>query len=141
MLVRQTFAHMFKSGTNWEVDIDRGKNRLYLELDGFLDSDSAGAAANATIEGAEELDEGFDMINDLSNFQPSDTAAMDHIERGKRGIAKHGVAAVVRVTSESTTGQMQFDRAGEDEESYQLAMADSQSNAEKLLDKRREEHA
>lgn len=129
----------FKSGASWEVDIDREKNRLYLELDGFLEADAAGAAADATIEGAEMLDDGFDMVNDLSNFQPSDQEAMDHIERGKQGIAKNGVAAVVRVMSESTTGQMQFDRAGEDEESYQLAMADSTEKAEKLLDKRRQE--
>lgn len=126
----------FRSGENWEVDADHEKNRLYLELDGFLDSDAAGDAADATIAGAEALDEGFDMVTDLSNFQPSDEEAMKHIERGKKGIAKHGVAAVVRVMSESTTGQMQFDRAGEDKESYQLAMADSQEKAEKLLDKR-----
>jgi hypothetical protein len=129
----------YKSGESWEVDIDQGTNRLYLELDGYLESDAAAAAADATIEGAKKLDPGFDMINDLSNFQPSDEEAMDHIERGKKGIAKHDVAAVVRVMSESTTGQMQFDRAGEDEESYQLAMADSQEKAEKLLDKRREQ--
>jgi len=126
----------FKSGENWEVDIDREKNRLYLELEGYMEAADAGAAADATIEGAKTLDDGFDMVNDLSTFQPSDKEAMDHIERGKQGIAKNGVAAVVRVTAESTTGQMQFDRAGEDEESYQLAVADSPEKAEKLLDKR-----
>jgi hypothetical protein len=66
---------------------------------------------------------------------------MKHIERGKKGIAENGVSAVVRVMAESTTGQMQFDRAGEDEENYQLAMADSQEKAEKLLDKRRKQEA
>jgi hypothetical protein len=40
---------------------------------------------------------------------------------------------------ESTTGQMQFDRAGEDAEEYQLAKTDSIRKAEKLLDKRRQE--
>lgn len=41
--------------------------------------------------------------------------------------------------AESTTGQMQFDRAGEDEESYRLAMADSVQKAEKHLVKRRQQ--
>jgi hypothetical protein len=36
---------------------------------------------------------------------------------------------------------MQFDRAGEDAESYQLAMADSVEKAEKLLDDRRKQEA
>jgi hypothetical protein len=130
---------MQESGENWDVDADRGENRIYLTLDGYLDGESAQAAADATIAGAEALDSGFEMITDLSNFQPADTDAMEHIERGKRGIAEHGVAAVVRVTAESTTGQMQFDRAGEDEESYQVAMADSVATAEKLLDKRTQE--
>jgi hypothetical protein len=130
-----------RNGTNWAVSIDESKNRLYLELAGHIDEAQAEAAADATIEGAERLDDGFDLINDLSDFQPGDPEAMKHIERGKKGIAKNGVSAVVRVMAESTTGQMQFDRAGEDEESYQLAMADSREKAEKLLDKRREQEA
>jgi hypothetical protein len=130
-----------RNGTNWAVSIDESKNRLYLELAGHIDEAQAEAAADATIEGAERLDDGFDLINDLSDFQPGDPEAMKHIERGKKGIAQNGVSAVVRVMAESTTGQMQFDRAGEDEESYQLAMADSREKAEKLLDKRREQEA
>jgi len=129
----------WKSGESWKVGIDEAKNRLYLELDGHLSVSAAGDAADATIEAAERLDDGFDMINDISTFQPGDPEAMEHIERGKEGIAKNGVAAVVRVMAESTTGQMQFDRAGEDKESYQLAMADSREQAEKLLDRRRQQ--
>jgi hypothetical protein len=130
---------VWKSGDNWSVDIDESKQRAYLKLDGHLEPEEAAAAADATIEAAETLDDGWDLINDLSTFNPSDPEAMKHIERGKQGIAKNGVAAVVRVMAESTTGQMQFDRAGEDKESYQLAMADSVEKAEKLLDKRRQE--
>ena len=130
-----------RDGRNWSVTIDEGKNRLWLALTGHIDESEAEAAADATIEGARRLDDGFDMINDLSEFQPGDPAAMEHIERGKKGIARNGVAAVVRVMAESTTGQMQFDRAGEDAESYQLAMADSVEKAEKLLDDRRKQEA
>jgi hypothetical protein len=48
------------------------------------------------------------------------------------------MAAAVRVVSESTTGQMQFDRAGDSVEDYQLAKADTVEDAERLLEKRRE---
>jgi hypothetical protein len=126
---------------NWNVDIDESKNRLYLSLEGHLTVDEVEAAADAVIEAAERLDEGFDEVSDLRGFEPADPAAMDHIKRGKRGIAENGIAAVCRVVSDSTTGQMQFDRAGEDEEEYQLAKTDSVEKAEKLLDKRRKQEA
>ncbi|WP_136718070.1 hypothetical protein [Halorientalis salina] len=124
----------------WNVDTDEEKNRLYLSLDGHFEVEEVAEAADAVIEAAERLDPGFDEINDMSGFEPADQEAMDHIERGKRGITENGVAAVCRVVSESTTGQMQFDRAGEGEEDYQLAKTDSIEKAEKLLDARREDN-
>ena len=75
----------------------------------------------------------------MRTFQPTDEAALEEVERGKRGLAENGMAAAVRVTSESATGQMQWDRAGEDAEGYQVAKAGSIDHAEKLLDKRRQE--
>jgi len=126
---------------NWTVDIDESKNRLYLSLEGHLTVDEVEAAADAVIEATEKLDEGFDEVSDLRGFEPADPAAMDHIKRGKRGIVENGVTAVCRVVSDSTTGQMQFDRAGEEEEEYQLAKTDSIEKAEKLLDERRTQKA
>jgi hypothetical protein len=123
----------------WNVETDEEKNRLYLSLDGHFEVEEVAEAADEVIAAAERLDPGFDEINDMSGFEPADQEAMDHIERGKRGITENGVAAVCRVVSESTTGQMQFDRAGEGEEAYQLAKTDSVEKAEKLLDARRED--
>jgi hypothetical protein len=124
---------------HWNVDTDEEKNRLYLTLDGHLDLDEVEAAADAVIEAAEQLDPGFDEVNDMSGFEPADPEAVDHIQRGKRGIVENGVSAVCRVVSESTTGQMQFDRAGEGKEEYQLAKTDSVEKAEQLLDQRRQQ--
>ncbi|WP_436901925.1 hypothetical protein [Halovenus halobia] len=124
---------------NWEVDTDDQKNRLYLTLEGRLSIDEVEKAADAVIEASGTLDPGFDQVNDMSTFEPADPEALDHVERGKRGIVENGIAATCRVVSESTTGQMQFDRAGEDEEEYAVAKAESFEQAEKLLDKRREQ--
>jgi hypothetical protein len=121
----------------WKVSTDESKNRLYLTLDGQLSLEEVETAADAVIEASAELEPGFDQVNDMSGFQPTDPEALEHIERGKRGIVENGVAATCRVVSESTTGQMQFDRAGEDQEEYALAKAESYEEAEKLLDKRR----
>jgi hypothetical protein len=124
---------------NWEVNTDQQKNRLYLTLDGRLSVDEVERAADTVIEAAGELERGFDQVNDMSTFEPADPEALEHVERGKRGIVENGIAATCRVVSESTTGQMQFDRAGEDEEEYAVAKADSVEQAETLLDKRREQ--
>ncbi|SDF44334.1 hypothetical protein [Halorientalis regularis] len=122
---------------DWDVRIDESKNRLYLTLDGQLSVAEAEAAADEVIEKTGRLEPGFDEVNDMRTFKTTDEAALEHIERGKRGIVENGVAAVCRVVSESVTGQMQFDRAGEGEEEYPVAKADSVEEAEKLLDSRR----
>jgi hypothetical protein len=121
---------------NWNVDVDTAKNRLYLTLGGKLSEREAAAAADATIEGAERLDAGFEMVNDISEFKPSGKPVDEQIKRGKVGVARNGVDAVVRVVPESTTGEMQWDRAGGGSETYQLAKADSAEQAEKLLESR-----
>ncbi|RXK47347.1 hypothetical protein [Halorientalis pallida] len=122
---------------DWNVRIDEAKNRLYLTLDGQLSVAEAEAAADEVIEKTGLLESGFDEVNDMRTFKTTDEAALEHIERGKRGIVENGVAAVCRVVSDSATGQMQFDRAGEGEEEYAVAKADSVEEAEKLLDSRR----
>ena len=124
---------------NWEVSTDEQKNRLYLTLEGRLSVEEVANAADAVIEASGTLAPGFDQVNDMSAFEPADPDALDHVERGKRGIVENGIAATCRVVSDSTTGQMEFDRAGEDEEEYAVAKTDSVEQAEKLLDKRREQ--
>jgi len=56
----------------------------------------------------EELEPGFDQANDMSSFQPADEEALEHIERGKRGIVENGNAATCRVVSESTASSSMF---------------------------------
>lgn len=123
----------------WNVEADTEKNRLYIELSGFLDAEESENSTDAVAEAVRELDEGFDVITDISEAQPGDTEAVENIKRGKEAVASHGAAAAVRIASESTstTGQMQFERAGD--EPYAVAMADSVEKAEKLLDQRRAE--
>jgi len=124
---------------DWNVDIDQEKNRLYLTLTGHLSAEAAEQAADAVIDASARLDPGFDEVNDMSEFEPAASEAMEEIERGKRGIVENGVEAVCRVVAESTTGQMQFDRAGEGAEEYALAKAESVEEAERLLDQRRQD--
>lgn len=122
---------------NWNVETDDAHDRIYLTLAGQMDATETAAVADAVIEAAEAMEPGFDLVNDMATFVPTSDEALEHIERGKRGLAENGQAAAVRVVSESTTGQMQFDRAGEGAESYALAKAESVDEAERLLAQRR----
>ncbi|WP_136718069.1 hypothetical protein [Halorientalis salina] len=121
---------------DWSVEIDEERSRIYLTLSGYLELSEHEKVADAVTEAAIDMDGGFDLVNDMSSFEPASEDAMAEIKRGKRGLAENGMEAAVRVVSESTTGQMQFDRAGEGVENYQLAKANSIDEAEKLLDSR-----
>ncbi|MFB6164088.1 MAG: hypothetical protein ABEJ31_02920 [Haloarculaceae archaeon] len=121
---------------HWDMTVDEENQRAYLTLAGHLSTEQHAAAADACVDAAAQLDDGFDLINDMREFEPVQEEAMAEIERGKRALAEGGMAAAVRVVSESATGQMQFDRAGDDVESYELAKAESIEQAEKLLDSR-----
>ncbi|WP_246984326.1 hypothetical protein [Halorientalis marina] len=122
---------------DWNVEADTEKGRLYIELSGYIEGEEAERSTNAVVEAAEKMDEGFDVITDIADVQPGDAEAVENIKRGKEAVAENGATAAVRITPESTTGQMQFERAGD--EPYAVAMADSVEKAEKLLDQRRAE--
>jgi hypothetical protein len=121
----------------WNVEADTAENRLYIELSGYIEGEEAEQSTNAVIEAAEQMDEGFDVITDIADVQPGDAEAVENIKRGKEAVAENGAEAAVRISPESATGQMQFERAGD--EPYAVAMADSVEKAEKLLDQRRAE--
>jgi hypothetical protein len=122
---------------DWNVDADHEKNRLFITLEGYLDAEESKASSDAVIEAAESMADGFDVITDISDAQPGDTESVEHIQRGKQAVADNGATAAVRISPESATGQMQFERAGD--AAYPVAMAESVEKAEKLLDQRRED--
>lgn len=119
----------------YDVTIDRANNRYYLTLSGRMDQETAAEAADAAIDAAGQLNDGFEIVNDISEFVPASEAAANEIARGKEAMGPAGVAAVVRVTGGgSVTGKMQFDRVGD--AGYQAAEAETVEEAERLLDSR-----
>lgn len=117
----------------YEVRADESTNRLYITLRGMLDEESANRAVEGIDEATRRLDEGFDIVNDISEFKPMSRDAADAVDRGKAVAADRGANAVVRVTGESVIGKMQFDRVGEGAESYHVVTAETVEDAEQLL--------
>jgi len=120
--------------TGYEITIDESTNRLYMRLEGMLDEETARNVVEEIDEGTAKLDEGFDIVNDISEFKPMSQDAADEIDRGKAIAAQRGANATVRVTGESVIGKMQFERHGQGEETYHVATAESVEEAEDLLE-------
>lgn len=96
-----------ESGQNtdasYEIRTDRAENTLYLELNGALTADEIQTAANETVEVAERLDDGFGIINDISEFTPPSPEAAKPIEEAQATLKELGVGDVVRVVADETS--------------------------------------
>lgn len=121
----------------YEIDADILSNRLYIDLSGRMDAEAIGEAADATVEEAEALDEGFDIVNDLSGFKPPSPEAAKPIKRAQGELKEMGVDRVIRVTDDETSDVVinAFERRSRDV-GYSGETADSVAEAERMLDEK-----
>ena len=119
----------------YEINADVLENRLYIDLTGRMDADEIGEAADVTVEKAEALDEGFDIVNNLSGFKPPSPEAAKPIKRAQGELKEMGVDRVVRVTDEETSQVVinAFERRSRDV-GYSGESADSVAEAEEMLE-------
>jgi hypothetical protein len=122
----------------YEIEVDRRTNRLLLDFSGHLERETLEEAAAETVEAAEQLDDGFDIINDLSGFAPPSPEAAKPIKRAQAKLKEMGVDRVVRVADEDTSQVVinAFERRSKDV-GYSGETADSVLEAQQLLE---EEH-
>jgi len=121
----------------YDVDADTRQNRLHIDLTGRMDADEIGGAADVTVEEAEALDDGFDIINDLSGFKPPSPEAAKPIKRAQAELKEMGVDRVIRVIDEETSQVVvnAFERRSRDV-GYSGETADSLREAKRLLDEK-----
>mgnify|MGYP000052320263 CR=1 FL=1 len=117
------------------IEADTRANRLHMELSGSLDADDADAAIAAVERESGKLDDGFSVVNDISEFEPLSQSVADTIADGKRILSEAGAGALVRVPGDSAIGSMQFDRVG-DADGYDIATVETVADAEAMLDDR-----
>jgi len=119
----------------FDIDTEVRSNRLYIDLDGKLDAETIAEAADTTIEEAARLDDGFDVVTDLSGFRPPSPEAATPIKRAQGELKEMGVDRVVRVVDEDTSRVVvnAFERRSRDV-GYSGETADSVAEAERLLD-------
>jgi hypothetical protein len=120
----------------YEITADRSDNRLHIDLSGRMSAEEISEAADATIDEAETLREGFDIITDLAGFKPPSPEAAKPIKEAQAQLKELGVDRVVRVTDEETSRVVvtAFERRSNDV-GYSGEEADSVTEAERMLDR------
>ncbi|MFC6975276.1 hypothetical protein ACFQL1_12465 [Halomicroarcula sp. GCM10025709] len=128
-----------KSGENpdasYEIRADAAANTLYLEFNGTLTAEEMQVAADETVAAAEQLREGFAIVNDISTFTPPSPEAAKPIKEAQVQLKEMGVGDVVRVVAEetSTVTENAFQRRSR-QAGYDGKTATSVAAAERKLD-------
>jgi hypothetical protein len=113
---------------HYDVHADVVRNRLYVVLDGFFSDEEAKEVTDLVIGEIDKLRPGFDVINDISKFKPLTPAGVQEIARAQRFTEAKGVRRIVRISSESVIGGMQFERVSH--KSYDHSQANFASSVE-----------
>lgn len=99
---------MYQSRTDIE------KNRLYVTLKGRIASEESRQAANQVMTDLKRLKPGFDVITDISEFEPATQKEVDMLIEVHRVLIEKGVQRIARVIGselKATVGKIQFERA------------------------------
>jgi hypothetical protein len=116
-----------------DIRADLARNRLYIVLDGFFQDDELTKAADTCISEGAKLKQGFDIINDISNFKPASPKGAEEIKRAGIYVKQNGVRRVIRVVGEAVLAQAQFDRQAKGA-GYNADTAATIADAERMLD-------
>ncbi|WP_324664517.1 hypothetical protein [Haloarcula sediminis] len=120
---------------SYEIRADRTENTLYLDFAGSLTAETMRTAADETVEAAERLDDGFGIINDISEFTPPSPEAAKPIQEAQATLKELGVGDVVRVVADETSAVTEnaFQRRSR-EAGYGGKTATTMSEAERKLE-------
>jgi cyclopropane fatty-acyl-phospholipid synthase-like methyltransferase len=98
---------MYQSRT----DIER--NRLYITLKGRITAKEAGEATHRIIEDVSTLKPGFDVITDITKFEPVTQKETEALLTVHKALMERGVNRIVRVVGtelKATVGKIQMER-------------------------------
>ena len=116
---------------------DISKNRLYITLKGSVGQAESQQVASQVIEYIKKLKPGFDVVTDISEFEPATQKAAEALLLVHKVLMEHGVNRIVRVVGmelKATVGKIQFERASRSA-GIVAESADSLEDAERLLDR------
>jgi cyclopropane fatty-acyl-phospholipid synthase-like methyltransferase len=92
-------------------DIER--NRLYITLKGRITAEESKKAAGQILEDLKAMKSGFDVITDISEFEPVTQKEAELLVGVHQALLEGGVNRIVRVIGDelkATVGKIQFER-------------------------------
>ena len=121
---------------NISARADQTKNRLYVDLEGFFDLQSAKNAVDEVAGEVRKLRPGFTVINDITKVKASSDEIASEIEDLLRLIERAGVSRVYRVVARgATVAKLQHKRLQrESGVAYEVIEVGSVEEAERHLD-------
>lgn len=93
---------------------DIEQNRLHVTLKGRIASKESEQAASQVIADLKKLSPGFDVVTDISEFEPATQKEVDILIQVHKILLKSGVNRIARVIGseiKATVGKIQFERA------------------------------
>ena len=117
-----------------QVTVDKTKNRIVMQLKGFVNDDEMIKTVSEVKRGIDSLKPNFDVINDISDFKPASQVARELIKEVQVYAVSKKLARVVRVTG-NVICKIQFDRSSK-EAGYVAITVNSIEEAYIYLDKK-----
>lgn len=86
----------------YSVEADQKHNRLYLDLTGRMGEGELQDVADEAVAKAGQLDDGYDIVNDLTGFTPPTPEAVEPIRKIQRQLRNRGLNRTIRVLDGET---------------------------------------
>ena len=93
----------------YQVKAITDKNYISIVLKGIMEADEAKNAAEEVENALTKVKDGFDIINDISEFKPVTEDAMKYIQQAQKAAEKKGAKRIIRIVG-SVVGNLQFKR-------------------------------
>ncbi|MDR3671848.1 MAG: hypothetical protein P4L36_13455 [Holophaga sp.] len=116
----------------FQVAANPEKNRLYVTLEGHLEAAERMAAGKAILAAINQLQPGFDIVNDLSGLHPTDAEGLKDLRRIQAAARIKGVRCVIRIVK-IPLSRLQFERTSQ-EAGLDSEVAGSVEEADRRLD-------
>jgi anti-anti-sigma regulatory factor len=116
-----------------DTEVDVGKNRLFVRVEGRVDDSQAKSIADSIIKEMERLRPGFDMVTDLTQAEPLGPEGVAQFKRLLEAHRAKRAGRAVRIVGRSAQVALQFARTSK-EYQHEPYLAFYREEAERLLD-------
>jgi hypothetical protein len=121
----------------YQVRADITRNRLFVTLSGFFHYRDMKECTDTTIEEAQKLLPGYDVITDISLFKPVGPRTLEEVKRGQAYFTHSAVRHAMRIRGAAILTATQFARAGKSVDYHPVTVA-TMSDADTYLMRQRQ---